>query len=159
MSYYYYHYDRYCYCVNKEHGLGIRFGRIDGEDSWKKVYYEDGMLLEEEISSEAAEEQADSIQHLMNRAAERWARGSDNQKKQLAGNDSVEVFVQDALKTEKIADNLNMDFGSVDFMFDGNDYYFSEANSCIGMKSHFILNFNITEKLIEFFEQNYKDLV
>ena len=84
MSYYYYHYDRYCYCVNKEHGLGIRFGRIDGEDSWKKVYYEDGMLLEEEISSEAAEEQADSIQHLMNRAAERWARGSDNQKKQLA---------------------------------------------------------------------------
>ena len=61
--------------------------------------------------------------------------------------------------TEKIADNLNMDFGSVDFMFDGNDYYFSEANSCIGMKSHFILNFNITEKLIEFFEQNYKDLV
>ena len=82
MSYYYY-YDRHCFCISKEHGLGIRFGRKDRNDSWKKVYYEDGMLPEEEVRSEAAEEQADSIDCLLERTAESWVRETAAQKKQL----------------------------------------------------------------------------
>ena len=51
---------------------------------------------------------------------------------------------------EKIAKNLSLDYGSVDFLQDGNKYYFLEANSNAYFKSAEEIGIEISKPLIDY---------